>query len=161
MSDSTRVKADIIKYTSEYARTVRSWIETEQTAADLDIAAEYPPAEEIVDEWQTEEMTSYLLLSGNGPVAYAELWSHPIEMGLEIKRLLVDPKRRRNGYGCKMLSLLCEIAGRRKDIAKVFLTVDWDNRSALGCYLKSGFTVAGTTHDRPGLYLTRIVERHD
>lgn len=159
MSDQTRSKADIVKYTSEYAHAVRSWIDSEDTAASLEVLSEYPPTDDIVDTWQEEHMSSYLLLSANGPVAYAELWDRPAELAIEVRRLLVAPKYRDNGFGCKMLSLLHEIVSRRKDVAKVFITVDWDNRSALGCYLKSGFTVAGTTHDRPGLYLTRIVER--
>ncbi|MCB2231791.1 GNAT family N-acetyltransferase [bacterium] len=159
MSDQTRVKADIVRYTAEYARTVHSWIDSEETATNLEIDTDYPPLEEVIEGWQQENMVSYLLLSGSGPVAYAELWYRPAELAIQVRRLLVAPKYRENGFGCKMLLLLCEIAGRRKEVAKVYLTVNWDNRTALGCYLKAGFTVAGTTHDKPGLYLTRLVER--
>ncbi|MBD3404113.1 GNAT family N-acetyltransferase [candidate division GN15 bacterium] len=160
VSDSTRVKADIVKFTSEYARTVRGWIDSEETAASLGLTDEFPPPEDIVETWQSDDMTGWLLLSGNGPVAYAELWPKPAELAMEIRRLLVDPRRREQGFGCKMLTLLHEAAGRRPEVAKVAMQVAWDNRNALGCYLKAGFTVAGTTHDKPGLYLVRMIERN-
>lgn len=159
MSDQSRVKADIVPYTADYARTVHSWIDSRETAANLELTVDYPPGDDVIETWQEENMVSYLLMSGAGPVAYGELWYRPAELAMQVRRLLVAPRYRDNGFGCKMLLLLCEIAGRRKEVAKVYLTVNWDNRTALGCYLKAGFTVAGTTHDKPGLYLTRLVER--
>ena len=159
MSDPTRIKADIIPYNPEYAQIVRSWIESEETYKSLCRGQDFPPPEDVVDSWQRPDVAAYLLSSERKPVAYGELWNRPLENAVEIAHLLVDPYKRSRGYGTKMLNLLYEAAARRPDIVKVILNLYGDSEEILGCFVKAGFEMAGTTVHTMGLRMVRLVER--
>jgi len=159
MSDPTRIKADIIPYNPEYAQIVRSWIESEETYKNLCRGQDFPPPEDIVDGWQRPDVTAYLLFSEHKPIAYGELWNRPIENAVEIAHLLVDPYKRSRGYGTKMLNLLYEAAAQRPDIIKVILNLYGDSEEILGCFVKAGFELAGTTVHTMGLRMVRLVEK--
>ncbi|MEA3297699.1 MAG: GNAT family N-acetyltransferase, partial [candidate division Zixibacteria bacterium] len=103
MSDPIRIKADIIPYIPEYSALVRSWVDTDQTYRDVCRGQDFPPPEDLVDNWQRSGVSSYLLLSEQRPVAYCEIWKRPLEMACEIAHLIVDPTKRFHGYGTKML----------------------------------------------------------
>ena len=155
MSEPAEVKADLIPYSPEYAGQVQSWIDTPETYLDLARSSDFPPPPDIVDAWQREGVTSYLLFSHNHPVAYAELWERPVELAVEVCHLLVDPLRRGKGYGAKMLHLLYDRARRRRGIAIVTINLFGQNETALGCFLNAGFEVAGTSKYAEGLRLVR------
>lgn len=157
MSDPAQVKADLIPYTAEYARDVRSWIDSPETLQVVCRSTKFPPADDIVDSWQRPGVSSYILLSGNKPIAYAELWSRPLELAIEIVHLIVAPMKRTQGYGTKMLTLLYQRAAQRKDIAKVLLNLNVADEVALGCYLKAGFELVGVSQISAGLRMVRMV----
>ncbi|MBU8933291.1 MAG: GNAT family N-acetyltransferase [candidate division Zixibacteria bacterium] len=154
----SQVKADIVPYTTEYARDVRSWIECEETLYNLCRGKDFPPPPDVVESWQRKDVTPYLLFSESQPVAYAELWERRLEREIEITHLLVDPFRRERGFGTKMLNLLFDRAAQRPGVAKVVLHLLTDNAEALGCYLSAGFELVGTMPGLPGLRMVRMAK---
>ncbi len=159
--EPARAKADIIPYSAEYSGQVRSWIESEETYRDVCRGQEFPPPDDIIDSWQRSGMASHLLFSRSKPVAYGELWERPLEMAVEIAHLIVDPFKRTCGYGVKMLELLYQRAAHRENVAKVVLNLYGENEIALGCYLKAGFEIVGTSSYTVGLRMVRMVTRSD
>ncbi len=157
MSESTRVKADIVPYSSEYARDVVSWIDTEETYMAVCRGQNWPPPADLADTWQRAGVQSYILLSENKPMAYGELWAKPQEVAKEIVHLLVNPYKRSRGYGTKMLELLFDRAAAQPDVAKVIVNLFESDEVALGCYLKAGFELSGASGLVTSLKLIRMV----
>lgn len=157
MSGSSHPKADIVPFTAQYSEKVRSWIDSEETLFDVCRGKEFPPANDIVDTWQRKDVNSYLMVSAGKPIAYAELWSRPNEMAVEIAHLIVDPVRRGEGYGSLMVRLLYEQGSARNDVAKVIINLYNENPVALSCFLKAGFELVGTTAHTQGLRILRMV----
>jgi ribosomal protein S18 acetylase RimI-like enzyme len=158
MPDPIRVRADLVPYTAEYSSLVRSWLDSPETYSRVCRGrADFPPSEDIVDSWQRDGVTAFMLLADRKPVAYGELWERPTEMAVEITHLMVDPFRRSEGYGTRMLKLLCERASERPGVQKMILFLTGNNEEALGCYLKSGFELVGTTQAVMGLKMVRYV----
>lgn len=158
MSEPIRVRADLVPYTAEYSNLVRSWLDSPETFSRVCRGrTDFPPAEDIVDSWQRDGVTAYLLLADRKPVAYGELWERPTEMAVEITHLMVDQFRRSEGLGTRMLKLLCERAAERPGVQKVILFLTGDNEEALGCYMKAGFELVGTTQAVMGLKMVRYI----
>jgi ribosomal protein S18 acetylase RimI-like enzyme len=157
MSEPTRAKADIVPYTSEYSTTVRSWINSEETYDLVCRGINYPPPEDVVDSWQRKGVRSFLLYSHNRPVAYGELWERQVEQALEVAHLLVDPMRRGEGFGSKMAELLYERAAATPGIARVLVNLYHEDEEVLGCLLKAGFEIVGTSEHIEGLRMMRLV----
>jgi ribosomal protein S18 acetylase RimI-like enzyme len=157
VTDPTRVKADLIPFRDEYTRDVLSWLDSEETLWAVCRSKEFPPSEDLVRGWQRKGVGSFILMSENKPVAYAELWNRPLETAVEITHLVVAPGKRGMGYGTKMLQLLFDRAAQRSDIAKVLLNLYDENEAALGCYLKAGFEVAGMSRHVTGIRMVRMV----
>ena len=155
MTRPVRRKADLVPFAPEYSPLVRSWIDTAQTYYHLCRGPGFPPPEDIVDSWQRNNVMSYLLFTGNRPVAYGELWARSAERAVEIAHVLVDPHHRGQGYGTRMIELLYERAAERPGVAHVLINLFSDSREALGCYLNAGFRLIGTTRHIPGLRLMR------
>jgi len=61
LTESIGAKADIIPYAPDYAQTVRSWIDCEETFANVCRGTEFPPPGDIVDSWQREGVSPFLL----------------------------------------------------------------------------------------------------
>ena len=158
MTDPIRVKADLIPYVPEYSRVVHSWIDSEETYLDLCRGKQFPPPEDIVDSWQRDGVTSFVMLSERKPVAYGELWHRPTDLALEIAHLIVDRYRRSEGFGTKMTELLYDRASQRENITRVMIHLYGENEVALGCYLKAGFELLGTTTYTTGLRLVRPID---
>ncbi|MEW5995943.1 MAG: GNAT family N-acetyltransferase [Candidatus Zixiibacteriota bacterium] len=154
----TRVKADIVPYTAEYSRTVLSWINSEETYFNLCKGTEFPPPDELVESWQRDGVSSYLLFAEGRPVAYGELWSRPLELAIEIAHLIVDPMQRGRGFGSKMLGLLYQRAAERPNVAKVILNFYTGDESILGCYLKAGFELVSVGSSEEGMRMERLVK---
>ncbi len=158
MTDPIKVKADLIPYVPEYSRVVHSWIDSEETYHDLCRGKQFPPSEDIVDSWQRDGVTSFILLSERKPVAYGELWHRPMDLAMEIAHLIVDRFKRSEGYGTKMIELLYDRAAQRENITRVMIHLYGDSEVALGCYVKAGFELLGTTTYTTGLRLVRTVD---
>ena len=159
MTDPTRVKADIVPYTPDYAATVRSWIDSEETFRAVCGQGEYPPPDDLIESWQTEQRTSHLLFSHSRPIAFAQLWDHPLEMAVEIEHLVVKPDMRNQGVGSRMLILLYEFSSRWRGLAKVIAHVPQDNPAALACCIKAGFSMEGMSSFKNSIRMLRLVDR--
>jgi len=77
---------------------------------------------------------------------------------MEIVHLLVDPSKRLRGYGTKMLQLLYDRAAARPGVSQVIINLYTGSEEALGCYLKAGFEIVGTSPHTMGLRMIRIVK---
>ena len=157
MSSTPNAKADIVPYTKDYSATVRQWIDSAEVLRDVCRGKNFPPPQDIVDTWQRKEVSSYLLMASGKPVAYAELWNRANELAVEVAHLLVEPSKRGQGYGARMAQLLFEQGAARAEVAKVLAYLYSENPAALGCLLKAGFELAGTTTYTQGLRIIRIV----
>ena len=153
-----QVKADLVPYTSEYAGIVRSWMETEETYKLVCRGTNYPPPDDIVDSWQRQGVTSYLLISGRKPVAYGEIWDRKAEQAVEIAHVIVETYKRSQGIGTKLLELLFNRASQRAGITRVLINLYNDSTEVLGCCLKAGFEIQGTATHVEGLKLAREVD---
>jgi ribosomal protein S18 acetylase RimI-like enzyme len=153
----TRVKADIVPYTAEYSRTVLSWIDDEETLENLSRDIDYPPPEDLIESWQREGISSYLLMSDGKPVAYGEIWPRPLLLAVEIAHLLVDPVMRGRGLGTKMVNMLFDRGAQRPGVAKVMITFHSGDEAVLGCYVKAGFELVSLGNAEQGLRMERAV----
>jgi RimJ/RimL family protein N-acetyltransferase len=158
MSEPTRVKADIVPYTPEYSAVVRSWIDSPETYRLVCRGISFPPPDDIVDSWQRQGVSSYLLFSERRPVAYGELWDRRTEQAIELAHMIVDQYLRSQGYGTKLLQLLYDRAAERPGIARVLINLYHQSPEALSCYLKAGFELVGTTAHVEGLRMSRLVK---
>jgi RimJ/RimL family protein N-acetyltransferase len=158
MTEQKIIKADLIPYTSMYSDLVRSWIDSEECHYSLCLGKGFPPPHDIVESWQKEGIKSYLMYFENKPVAYAEFWDKPFDLAVEIAHLLVEPARRSQGYGTRMLELMFDKATERNDIASVHLNLFVQNKAALNCYLKAGFELVGAANYATGLKMIRMLK---
>lgn len=150
--------ADIISYTNSYSAVVRGWIDSERTYRRLGGRGDWPCSDEVIIGRQINDMRAYLLIDRQKPVAYAELWPKPQQLAVEVRWLLVDPTKRNKGFGSQLLERLWLRVSAKRGIARVVIMLEGDNREALGCYLRAGFSISGTT-GAPGLTLHRMVAR--
>lgn len=150
------LKADIIGYTEEYAAVVRSWIDSDETYHNLCRGNDFPPPEDIVYSWQRTNVLSKLLLAKRKPIGYGEIWARPAELAVELAHLLIDPAHRSEGYGTALIEHLFQSAARRPGVAKVMINLYAESEHVLGCYLKAGFQLIGTTKHLPGLRMIRL-----
>ncbi len=61
------------------------------------------------------------------------------------------------GYGTKLIDLLFNRAASRPGIAKVIIKLFQENPIALGCFMKAGFEITGTTSYTTGLRMIKNV----
>ena len=157
MNEPTHAHADIVPYAAENSARVRSWVDSEETYRNVCQGVDYPPPDDLVDSWQRVDIASYILLANSQPVAYAELWDRPVEQAAEIGHLIVDPYKRSRGYGSLMLELIFRRAAQRHRVRRAMLHLFGGDEVVLGCYLKAGFELVGTTTAGGGLKMIREV----
>ena len=99
-----------------------------------------PP--EVISGWSAaDDVDTFLLLDGEGPVAYGELWLDEEEGEVELARLLVAPERRGQGTGRALTSLLAAAArDRHPHLETVCLRVRPENTAGHRAYEAAGFT---------------------
>jgi ribosomal protein S18 acetylase RimI-like enzyme len=98
--------------------------------------AEHPFPAEVVVGWAAQpDVTAYLLVTDDEPVAYGEVWSDEAEGEAELARLIVAPVARGRGVGRALTAAL--VARARYD--DIFVRVRPDNAVALGTYRSAGF----------------------
>jgi GNAT superfamily N-acetyltransferase len=59
---------------------------------------------------------------------------------MKLDKLYVHPRLQRHGYGGMMIARACELA-RSHGCSRLVLAVNKNNRSAIGAYLKHGFSI--------------------
>jgi len=152
------IKADLIPYADEFAESIHSWIDSEETFRFVTRGVGYPPSAEVVKTWQREGISSYILFSNQKPIAYGELWTRPNELAIEIAHVVVNPVHRGEGYGVKLINLLYDRVVARGNVIKVTAVVHHDNDSALSCFIKAGFELAGTTKFTKSLKMIKLIK---
>lgn len=92
------------------------------------------PDRDQLARWHADpDVEPYLLVEGDEPVGYGELWREPGEV--ELARLIVAPAHRRRGAGARLVTGLVQLAGA----TDVFLRVQPDNEPALRLYRSLGW----------------------
>jgi GNAT superfamily N-acetyltransferase len=151
------IKADLIPFNDANADLVRAWIDSEQAYLSVCRGRDWPPPDDIIKQWQRDDMSGWLLIAGGEPVGYGEIWERPHDLAVELNHLLVDPAKRRSGYGRRLIELLFERAASRKDVAKVMANLYAQNTGLLDLFMSAGFLVSSTAAYVEGLKLIRTV----
>jgi [ribosomal protein S18]-alanine N-acetyltransferase len=126
----------LVPFTADRAGLVAGWVRNADEADMWCSRAEHPFPADVVASWSTAaDVAAYLLVDGERPVAYGEVWSDDEEDEAELARLLVAPGERGRGVGRALTRALAERAG----FDDVFLRVRPDNAPALAAYRRAGF----------------------
>lgn len=100
----------------------------------------WPIAPEVFQRWHVDpDVQPYILSSETALLGYGELRVDADEQEVELARLIVAPQHRGQGIGGALVRLLLE-AARPTGYPRAFLRVFPDNRTAIACYLRAGFT---------------------
>ncbi len=122
------------------AGLVAQWSTSQDEAKAWASRPEHPfAASTVASWWERADVRPWLLLDPDGvPAAYGELWDDEEEDEVELAHLIVDPGRRRQGVGARLVRELVARAraGGRSTCA---LRVAPDNTAALALYRSEGF----------------------
>lgn len=126
--------------TATHVDSVASWSTSASEARRWAALPQHPfPPAAITRWWLHPDVAPWLLVDPEDvPVAYGEIWDDPEQDEVELARLIVDPHRRRQGVGRRLVDRLLEEAGH-SGRADCFLRVVPDNAAALALYRTSGF----------------------
>lgn len=121
------------------AATVASWSRSAAEAARWVSRAEHPfPPRVVAGWWDADGVSPRLLRDPDGaPAAYGEVWDDEDEDEVELARLLVDPTRRRQGVGRRLVDGLLDLART-------------SGRSACHCASSPPTCLRGRCTPRPG-----------
>ncbi len=130
----------IVRPQPEHADTVARWSTSEHEAAAWASRSEHPfPSSVVASWWGRPDVQPWLLLDPDRvPAAYGELWDDEEEDEVELAHLIVDPARRRQGVGGRLVRELLALA-RSLGRATCALRVVPDNTAALAVYRSQGF----------------------
>jgi ribosomal protein S18 acetylase RimI-like enzyme len=93
---------------------------------------------EVVEGWARQDHTeAFVLREHDHVVAYGEIWVDPAEREVELAHLIVDPARRREGLGVRLVAELVHQARRHYPV--IALRVHSNNDVAIRCYARAGF----------------------
>ena len=126
--------------TEQHAERVAGWSVSADEAQRWVSNAVHPfPASAVTSWWDDTDVQPWLLVDPQGvPVGYGEIWDDADEDEVELARLMVDPQRRRQGVGSRLVDQLLGLA-HRSGRADCFLRVAPDNTAALALYRTAGF----------------------
>lgn len=130
---------DLLPFTDARAGTVAGWPVSAAEVARWCGRTEFPLPAEVPAGWQREEgVRGHLLMDGEVPVGYGEVWLDAEEDEAELARIIVAPGARGRGVG---RVLVRGLLARAVDAGfqDVFLRVHPDNEAALRCYRGAGF----------------------
>lgn len=93
---------------------------------------------DVVAGWsERPDVEAFVLCEAEHVVAYGEIWIDADEQEVELAHVIVDPRRRGEGLGGRLVADLVEQARRHYPI--VALRVHSLNDTALRCYARAGF----------------------
>ncbi|MDI1461495.1 GNAT family N-acetyltransferase [Catellatospora sp. KI3] len=141
------VERSVVAFRIEAAGLVSGWATTAAEVAAWCSRDRAPVPPEVVASWSGEpDVRAYLLLEGDEPVGYGELWLDDEEGEVELARLLIAPRRRGHGLGRELVRALTGLA--RRAHPTVFLRLVPGNDAALACYLGAGFVRVAAEQER-------------
>lgn len=140
MRHAVRVPHRAVSPQPSHAATVAGWSRSAEEAAAWVSLPEHPfPAAVVAGWWDQPDGHARVLLDPDGaPVAYGEVWDDEEEDEVELARIVVDPDRRRQGVGRRLVRELLALAAE-KGRGACFLRVAPGNTAALALYRAAGF----------------------
>lgn len=100
----------------------------------------------MIRSWSAPpDVAAFLLVDGEDPVGYGELWVDDEEGEVELAHVIVAPDRRGQGVGRRLVEVL--VAQARRHHPVVTLRVHPDNAAAQRCYLAAGFVRASAEEE--------------
>lgn len=128
----------LLPFDTADAAIVSSWARTIDEVTAWCSRDQAPVPAEVIVGWAREPGVSAYALTDQGRlVGYGELWVDHDEHEVELARVIVDPHRRNQGIGRRLIWLLAEEA--KGTVPDVFVRVRPDNTAALRCYGAAGF----------------------
>jgi ribosomal protein S18 acetylase RimI-like enzyme len=96
---------------------------------------------DIVEGWaRRPDVEAFVLRQHELVVAYGEIWIDVDEREVELAHLIVDPDRRGEGLGGRLVAELVDQARRHYPL--IAMRVHSNNAAAIRCYTRSGFELA-------------------
>jgi ribosomal protein S18 acetylase RimI-like enzyme len=129
----------LLPFVSADAVTVAGWPTSSAEVAMWCGRQEFPVRARTIEAWQQDDdVQAHLLVEGNRPVGYGELWFDAEEDEVELARIIVTPDARGKGLGRVLVRRLVSQA-LEAGYADIFMRVRPDNENALRCYRGAGF----------------------
>ncbi|HVV23394.1 MAG TPA: GNAT family N-acetyltransferase [Pseudonocardiaceae bacterium] len=129
------MSTELVAFDPSYAATVAAWPTSEQECVWWCGCPEFPLAPRTIVTWANKpDVNAYVLLRGDDPIGYGELWHDEAET--ELARLIIAPAERGRGAGRHLVNALIDLT---TGMPLVFLRVHPDNTRAIKLYLATGF----------------------
>ncbi|MFF9896321.1 GNAT family N-acetyltransferase [Streptomyces longispororuber] len=130
----------LVPFAPEHAPAVAAWARSVVEAVLWCGERRYPVTARAVAGWSRGSgVRARLLVAGDRPVGYGELWPDEAEDEVELARIIVAPRERGHGLGRTLVRALFAEA-RGTGLRAAFLRVHPANTPALACYRAAGFT---------------------
>lgn len=102
---------------------------------------------DVVAGWSDDaHVEAYVLCDDGDPVAYGELWVDADENEVELAHVIVEPGRRGDGLGRRLVAGLVDQARRHYPV--VSMRVHSQNEAAVRAYRAAGFVRASPAEER-------------
>lgn len=145
---------DLAPFEARFAQTVASWVTDSEQLRLLAPSSIFPLSPARVCRWVKPGGRAFLLVMAEmadggklaaparaDPLGYGEL--NPMRGNpahLWIGHVLIDPGRRREGFGLALTKLLVDEAFLRRGAGRISLVVFPENVAAIRCYARTGFS---------------------
>lgn len=142
----------LVPFDKVYADVIAGWVSTDEELHWLAPSTRAPLTAEKVAAWGKPGGESVLMMcdSDSHPLGYAELNPMRRRDRLWIGHVIIRPDRRGRGIGGAFVHLLLTRAFEEHSVARVLLIVFPSNTSAIRCYVRAGFEIAGEEFHRFG-----------
>jgi ribosomal protein S18 acetylase RimI-like enzyme len=105
----------------------------------------WPVDVSVFGRWHADtDVRPFIMLKGEEPVGYGEVWVDEPEREVELARIIVSPERRGRGVGRRLVRLLLDQASLT-GLPDAFVRVVPENAAAIGCYRGAGFSPVSET----------------
>lgn len=149
--ENGKAAAFLRPFEPRFAAVVAGWVRSAPELLWLAPSTAWPLTAEKVAAWTATRGRPYLLhpAGEDGPVAYGEL--NPVVTAprqMWLGHLLVDNRRRGEGWGRLLTEALVAEAFGRLGAERIILVVFPDNSAAVRCYVRLGFRLRTEEHHR-------------
>jgi ribosomal protein S18 acetylase RimI-like enzyme len=105
----------------------------------------WPVDVSVFGRWHADpDVRPFIMLEGEEPVGYGEVWVDEPEREVELARIILSPERRGRGVGRRLVRLLLDQASLT-GLPDAFVRVVPENAAAIGCYRGAGFSPVSET----------------